>query len=130
MKSRRRGGFTVASLLLLTAIVAIYAASIMSVREMDPAPDPEQLAAIALAGFLFGIATGFFLGLFSGSTNRDIIFGIMEGAIFGPPTFVLLAVPDSLPVVLVGGVVLVGFAVVVRLLTPQPKPFHDADEPH
>lgn len=129
MKSRRRAGFTVASLLLLTAIVAVYAAAIMSAREMDPAPEPEQLAALALAGFFFGTVTGFFLGLFFGSTNRDMIFGAVEGAVFGPPTVVLLAVPDSLPVVLVGGVVLVGFAVIVRLFTPKTDPLHDANDP-
>lgn len=129
MKNPRRAGFTVASLLLLTAIVAVFAAAVMSARDMDPAPDPEELAACALAGFFFGTVTGFFLGLFFGRRNRDMIFGVVEGAVFGPPTFVLLAVPDSLPVVLVGGVVLVGFAVVVRLFTPRTNPLHDIDDP-
>ena len=129
MKHSRRAGFTVASLLLLTAIVAIYAAAIMSSRDMDPAPDPEALAGLAISGFLFGTISGFFFGLFFGDRNRDMLVGGVEGAVFGPPTLVLLAVPDSLPVVLVGGVVLVGFAVVIRLLTPSTAPQHDVDEP-
>ncbi len=129
MRSSRRAGFTVASLLLLTAIVAVYAAAIMTARDMDPAPQPEEFAAFAIVGFFFGTVTGFFLGLFFGNRNRDMIFGAVEGALFGPPTFVLLAVPDSLPVVLVGGMVLVGFAVTVRLLTPSTAPDHEADDP-
>ena len=103
VRSSRRAGFTVASLLLLTAIVAVYAAAIMTARDMDPAPQPEELAAFAIAGFFFGTVTGFFLGLFCGNRNRDMIFGVVEGGLFGPPTFVLLVIPDSLPVVLVGG---------------------------
>jgi hypothetical protein len=129
VRSSRRAGFTVASLLLLTAIVAVYAAAIMTARDMDPAPQPEEFAVFAIVGFFFGTLTGFFLGLFFGNRNRDMIFGVVEGALFGPPTFVLLAVPDSLPVVLVGGMVLVGFAVAVRLLTPSTAPDHEADDP-
>lgn len=129
MRSSRRAGFTVASLLLLTAIVAVYAAAIMTARDMDPAPEPAEFAAFAIVGFFFGTVTGFFLGLFFGNRNRDMVFGVVEGALFGPPTFVLLAVPDSLPVVLVGGMVLVGFAVAVRLLTPSTVPDHEVDDP-
>ncbi len=129
MKTSRRAGFTVASLLLLTAVVAIYAAAIMSARNMDPAPEVAELAAFALVGFFFGTLSGFFLGLFFGSRKRDIALGVAEGAMFGPPTCVLLAIPDSLPVVLVGGVVLVGFALVIRLLTPKPDASQDADHP-
>ena len=114
----RRSGFTVASLLLLTAVVAIYAAAIMSARTMDPAPEAEQMAVCGVLGFFFGTVAGFFLGLFFGNRNRDVLQGAVEGAVFGPGTVVLLAIPESLPVVLVGGVVLVGFAVIVRLLTP------------
>lgn len=125
----RRAGFTVASLLLLTAIVAVYAAAIMTARDMDPAPRLEEFAAFAIAGFFFGTVTGFFLGLFFGNHNRDMVLGVVEGALFGPPTFVLLAVPDSLPVVLVGGMVLVGFAVAVRLLTPRTVHDHEVDDP-
>lgn len=130
MQRSRRAGFTVASLLLLTAIVAVYAAAIMSARDMEPAPAPEELAFFGFVGFFFGTLTGFFLGMLFGNRNRDMILGAMEGAVFGPPTIVLLAVPDALPVVLVGGVVLVGFAVVVRLLTPSANPHHDSDDPH
>lgn len=119
MKKSRRAGFTVASLLLLTAVVAIYAAAIMSARNMDPAPDVEEMVGCAVLGFLFGTVAGFFLGLFFGNRNRDMVLGVVEGAVFGPPTVVLLVIPESLPVVLVGGVILVGFAVVVRFMTPS-----------
>ncbi|NLS94854.1 MAG: hypothetical protein GXX96_22090 [Planctomycetaceae bacterium] len=119
MRRSRRAGFTVASLLLLTAVVAIFAAAIMSARDMEPAPEWEALFFLALAGLVFGTVTGFFLGTFFGTQNRDMLLGIAEGALFGPPTLVLLAIPNSLPVVLVGGVVLVGFAVAVRYLKPR-----------
>ena len=128
MKRSRRAGFTVASLLLLTAIVAVYAAAIMSARDMEPAPDPSELAFCAILGLFFGTVTGFLLGMFFGSRSRDMLFGVVEGAVFGPPTVVLLAVPDGVPVVLVGGVVLVGFAVVVRLLTPSTEPRQGSDD--
>ncbi len=128
MKTSHRAGFTVASLLLLTAVVAVYAAAIMSARNMDPAPEVAELGAFALVGFFFGTLSGFFLGLFFGNRNRDMALGVAEGAVFGPPTCVLLAVPESLPVVLVGGVVLVGFALVIRLLTPAPNSHEEADD--
>ena len=128
MKRSRRAGFTVASLLLLTAVVAIYAAAIMSARNMDPPLEPEQAAGCAIVGFLFGSLAGFFLGLFVGTRNRDILLGAAEGAVFGPPTVLMLAIPESLPVVLVGGVVLVGFAVVVGFHTPGRGSTHETDE--
>lgn len=128
MKTTRRAGFTVASLLLLTAVVAVYAAAIMSAQNMDRTPELAELGGFALVGFFFGTLTGFFLGLFFGSQNRDVALGIAEGAVFGPPTFLLLAIPESLPVVLVGGVVLVGFALVVRLLTPRPDASHEVGD--
>jgi hypothetical protein len=124
VRTSRRAGFAVASLLLLTAVVAVYAAAIMSARNMDPAPDWAALGAFAVVGLAFGLVSGFFLGLFFGTQNRDMALGVAEGAVFGPPTVLLLAIPDSLPVVLVGGVVLVGFAVVVRYLSPR----RDADQ--
>ncbi|MHB8901965.1 MAG: hypothetical protein ACYC6Y_24680 [Thermoguttaceae bacterium] len=128
MKTSRRAGFTVASLLLLTAVVAIYAAAIMSARKMQAAPDPELIVGCAISGFLFGTVAGFFLGLLLGNRNRDMVFGVLEGALFGPPTAILLAIPESLPVVLVGGVVLVAFAVVVRFLTPGRAPDRDTGD--
>lgn len=124
----KRSGFTVASLMLLTAVVAIYAAAIMSARNMDPAPDPEELVAFGVLGFAFGTIACFFLALFLGKRKRDIALAIAEGAVFGPPTIILLAVPESLPVVLVGGVVLVGFALMVRFLTPKPTGGEETDE--
>ena len=42
-----------------------------------------------------------------------MVLGAVEGAIFGPPTLVLMAVPDALPVVLVGGVDIRGIDAVV-----------------
>lgn len=127
MRRSRRVGFTVASLLLLTAVVAIFAAAIMSARDMQPAPEWSDLAFFALAGLVFGPVAGFFLGMVFGSQNRDVLLGVAEGALFGPPTLVLLAIPNSLPVVLVGGVVLVGFAVAVRYLTPRHATEDSAD---
>ncbi len=128
MRTSRRAGFAVASLLLLTAVVAIYAAAIMSARNTDPAPEWAALGAFALVGLVFGLIGGFFLGLFFGTQNRDMALGVVEGAVFGPPTFLLLAIPDSLPVVLVGGVVLVGFAMVVRYLSPRRDACPDGDD--
>ncbi len=128
MKRLRRTGFTVASLLLLTAVVAVYAAAIMSARNMDPQPRAEQGVLLAVLGLFFGTITGLFLGMFFGTRNRDIVLGVLEGAAFGPPTVFVLAIPDSFPVVLVGGVVLVGFAVTVRFLSPRKDPRHEKDD--
>jgi hypothetical protein len=128
VRTSRRAGFAVASLLLLTAVVAIYAAAIMSARNMEPAPDWAELAAFGVVGLAFGLISGFFLGLFFGTRNRDMALGVVEGAVFGPPTVVLLAVPDSLPVVLIGGVVLVGFALVVRYLSPGRNASQEGDD--
>jgi hypothetical protein len=104
--------------LLLTAVVAVFAAAIMSARTMEPQPDIEAVVGFAVFGFVFGVTAGCFLGMYHGTRKRDIAIGVLEGALFGPPTFALMAIPNSLPVVLVGGVVLVGFALLIRLFSP------------
>jgi len=119
MKQLRHDGFTIASLLLLTAIVAIYAAGLMTIRRMDSTPDPLFFAVLAGVGLGVGVILGWALSVTHGARRRDVVIGTATGAVFGPPSAVLLAVPDSLPIVLVGSVVLIAFAIAVRMLSPN-----------
>jgi hypothetical protein len=114
----RRSGFAVSSLLLLTAVVAVYAAAVMSVQSMDPRPETEAIVGLAILGLVLGPGIGLFIALAQSTRRRDLAIGIVVGGLFGPPTVTILAIPDSLPVIMVGGVVLVGFALAIRLLNP------------
>ncbi len=122
MRRSRRAGFTVASLLLLTAVVATYAGAIMSLRNMDPPPEIETLVAYGVIGFFFGAISLSLVAVISGGKNRQMIAGALEGAFFGPPTALLLAIPESVPVLFVGAVILVGFAFAVRTLSSARAP--------
>ena len=124
MKRPRRAGFTVASLLLLTAVVATYAAAIMSVRNMDPIPEVETLAIFGGIGLFCGTISLSLVAVVSGGKGWQMFAGALEGAVFGPPTALLLAIPESVPVLLVGAVVLVGFAFAVRTLSSSRDPRH------
>jgi hypothetical protein len=117
----RRTGTSVASILLLTAVVAIYAAGISSIRTMDEPPPAEVVAILLIVGLLFGTICGAFLGAIGGKKKRDIAIGALSGAFFGPPSILLLALPDALPVILVGGVILVAFAFAVRFFSPKDR---------
>ena len=117
----RRTGTSVASILLLTAVVAIYAAGISSIRTMDEPPPAEAVGFLLIVGLLFGTICGAFLGAFGGKKKLDIAIGTLSGAFFGPPSILLLALPDALPVILVGGVVLVAFAFAVRFFSPKDR---------
>ncbi len=65
----RRTGTSVASILLLTAVVAIYAAGISSIRTMDEPPPAEVVAILLIVGLLFGTICGAFLGAIGGKRN-------------------------------------------------------------
>lgn len=120
MKSGRTG-IALASILLLTAVVAIYAAGIVSLRTMENPPPVEAVLFMLIVGLFFGTFAGAVMGAFTGTRKRDVAIGGVAGAVFGPPSVLLLALPDALPVVLVGGVVLVAFAFAVRFFSPKDR---------
>lgn len=117
----RCAGISLASILLLTAVVAIYAAGIVSIRTMEQPPPVEAVLFMLIVGLLFGTFSGGVVGAFSGTRKLDIALGALAGALFGPPSVLLLALPDALPVILVGGVVLVAFAFAVRFFSPKDR---------
>lgn len=123
----RRAGTSVASILLLTAVVAIYAAGIVSIRTMDDPPPGESVGVLLVVGLLFGTVCGAVLEALGGKKRLDLAVGAVSGAFFGPPSVLLLALPNALPMVLVGGVVLVAFACAARFFSPRDRPAPPGD---
>jgi len=114
-----RTTFSLASMLLLTGVVAIFLAAIrMGIVSPNP-PSEELIAAAGLAGLLGGWILGINIASRQASGLRGVFYGLAAGTVFGPPSVILLVMPRSLPVVAVGSVVLLVFALAARALSKQ-----------
>jgi len=111
----RRAGFSLASILLLTVVVAVFAAGIASVLTRWSGANRWLLLATAGGGMLIGIAVGVAVGLRQLRPVAGVVAGVPTGAIAGAGCGLLLAAPNLLPIVVVGSAVMVVFALVVRL---------------
>jgi hypothetical protein len=125
-------GFSLASLLLLTAVVAVFLAAICTVwlhSDRDRArPDvyagpnlDEALLAISVMG---GLMVGSLVGLVIGASRvrplRGAFLGTFVGMIAGAASGALLAVPGKMLPLGVGSLVIVLFGAVVRYYSGGP----------
>ncbi len=107
-------GYSLASIFLLTIVVAVVSAAAgTAVLDRDRF-NPETLAVCAIIGGVVGLPVGAAVGL--GRTQRagGTLLGIAAGVVAGAVAGGLLSLPGKLPALAVGSVVLVAFAVVVR----------------
>jgi hypothetical protein len=127
-----RRGFSLASLLLLTAVVAVFLAAICSAW-LRPDADQEQADVFAEAnpdepllavGVVGGMAVGWLVGLVIGACQvrplPGAILGMLVGMIAGAASGALLAVPGNVLPIAVGSLVIVLFGVVVRCCSGRP----------
>ena len=127
-----RKGFSLASLLLLTAVVAVFLAAICTIwLQPDrgrPQPDvpagPRLNEALAvgcgIGGLIAGAVVGLVIGVNQARPLRGAFLGTCVGMIAGAASGVLLAVPDKTLPIAVGSLVIVLFAAVVRRYSSRP----------
>ena len=136
-----RNGFSIATLLLLVAVVAIFLAAAettwLKVDKLDrtrpptsfwmPAePSPFERQVEALAGRAVGGAIiGMFSGLVAGVMQSRRFFGTLlavpVGAVGGALAAALFTQPENVLLVVVGSVVLVLLGVVVQVFSRHPR---------
>lgn len=118
-------GFSVASVLLLTAAVAVVLASLkVAVGQGEDLGSYEgttlQQIAVAAAGL-----AAIVLGIVAGATWRTPAIGILVGFVLGwfggASAGLLLASPRAAPVLVGGAAVIVAFGLTVRLLSARGK---------
>jgi hypothetical protein len=134
-------GFSVATLLLLTAVVAIGLAASQTIwqqvdkldRTAPPryywgprqsSPFEERMEELAWRG-VAGAVVGLFVGIAVGATRPRPILGVLlalpVGMCWGGLVGAALTEPESVLVVAVGSTLLILFAVVIRALSRRPK---------
>ena len=110
----RRAGFSLASILLLTAVAAIFLGATRTLVVDQPNVDEDLLGLRGAAGVIVGLFVGLAVGLTQPRPFRACLLTAPIGTIAGAGAAVLLALPANLPVVAVGSLVLVVFGLVVR----------------
>jgi hypothetical protein len=128
----RRRGFSLASLLLLTAVVAVFLAAICTLRLHQDAEasqpqgyaGPNPYEALAVVAGMGGMLVGLFVGLVIGAGQLrplwGICLGVFVGMITGTASGVLLAAPGKMLPILVGSLLIVLFGAVVRRYSGRP----------
>ena len=116
-----KAGFSLASLVLFTVVVAVAMASLRMAIVHGDRLDDEAMVAIGILGVVLGAAVGLVVGLKQPRPVLGTVVGLFGGAAAGPLTLVLVATPECLLVIAVGSVILIGFAVVVRRFS-APRP--------
>lgn len=113
-------GFSVASILLLTAAVAIFLAALRTVAVEPSAIPGDQLGLRAISGILIGTFVGLGMGLTRPRRRWGIPLGLLTGWFVGGAAGSLFADPRNLPLAVIGSLVLIVLGVVVRAGSSRP----------
>jgi len=118
-----RSGFSIASGMLLTAVIAVWvAAARMGV--MHGLRDWEAAVTLAgIAGLVLGGIVGIVVAVGFHPRPAAVAVGLPVGMVAGTLAGLFSVMPASLPVLAVGGLVLIAFAGAVRGLSKR----HDGD---
>jgi hypothetical protein len=115
----KQTGFSLASILLLTVVVSIYAGGLRTAVTDPRGVEEELLGMLGVVGLVIGGIVGVTIGGRYGPENRGPAIGLLAGFAFGAPSMILAAVPRSLPVIAVGSLLLIGFAALVRVFSAR-----------
>jgi hypothetical protein len=122
-------GFSVATLLLLTAVVAIgaaaartiFVASEQTIEEGGYWSSEVQEAGLrAVAGGMIGLLVGIGIGATRPRPVAGVVLGILVGGCVGAFAGGVLADSRNLPVAAIGSALLLLVGIVVRVLSPRP----------
>jgi hypothetical protein len=137
-----RHGFSIAAVLLLTAVVAIALASVQTmVMELDKleqtgqtqyynrgyqtrSPYQESLDELGMRSFggaIIGLFVGVVVGVGRPRPFFGVLFGIPFGAITGGVSGGVLIAPCNLPLVAIGSAVLILLGLMVRKFSHRPE---------
>jgi len=134
-------GFSVATLLLLTAVAAIGLAAAQTTRlqvdRLDRTTPPqyywaprqpspfeqrvEELALRALAGGLVGMFAGIAVGATRPRPSLGVLLAVPIGRFAGALAGAVFTEPENVPVVAIGSALVVLLGVVVRTFSLRPK---------
>lgn len=130
-----RKGFSLASLLLLTAVAAVFLAGICTAWlppdrgrfgpegydvEVDADFDPGLVSLCVMGGLLLGSFVGLVIGVGQVRPVPGVFLATLVGGLFGAATGGLLAVPDKTLPITVGALLIVLFGTVVRRFSRGP----------
>ena len=119
-RTQQRAGFSLASILLLTVVVAVFAAGIGIVSKHPQCVHQGVFAVGTAVGGFVGIVVGVVIGRRQIRPGRGILVGVLAGWMAGAGCGALLAVPNSLWVIIVGSAVMIFFGLVVRYFSADP----------
>jgi len=109
-----RSGFSLASLLLLTVVVAIFAAGIGTSAKTFSLDNPGPLVACFVLGILLGALVGAVVGIRQGHSVGGVVISAFFGIGAGPTCMVFLTVHNNFLVVAIGSAVMLVFVAAVR----------------
>jgi hypothetical protein len=112
-------GFSLASVLLFTAVVAVLLAAVRMGLMVGEKPQTAIIAAAAGGGAVVGMAVGLAIGYREPRRLQSILLGLTGGSVAGPAAGVLMVLPAAAIAVLLGSLLLVLFAMVVRRLSAE-----------
>ena len=115
----KRNGFSLASILLLTAVVAIFLAAVRTAMVDEGPPDPAADMRGA-GGGIVGLFVGIGIGVTRTRRVLGIGLGILVGWFVGGAAGMLLSQAKTLPLVFIGSAVLIALGVVVRRFSSPP----------
>ncbi|NLX96190.1 MAG: hypothetical protein GXY83_08435 [Rhodopirellula sp.] len=108
--------FSMASVLLATALVAVVLAGLRTAASLSD-PKVDWIAFAGISGLLVGAVVGGEIGMAQPDRIRHGMLGATLGMMGGAVGGVMAAMPQCLPVVLLGAPILVGFAALMRRLS-------------
>jgi peptidoglycan/LPS O-acetylase OafA/YrhL len=114
-----RSYFTIAEIMLVIAIAAIFLAGFRVVAQDEAAVGPirELMILRAISGTVIGALIGIGIGKSRRRWIIGIIWGLVVGSISGFLAATLLSIPQNVTLAIVGAAVLVVGGIVVRLLS-------------
>ena len=113
MRNTNRNGFSLASLFLATAIVAVFLAAGSAAVKSDEYNEDVAIACVVF-GAVVGICVGGAMGMGRDKPIRWCLGGMFAGWYAGVASGLLLSTPGAWPTLSVGSLVLLLFGAVVR----------------
>ena len=120
----QRSTFSLASILLFTAVIAIFLAAARTVYDHCTQPELKQLDFLCGCDAAIGLIVGVWFGAMQPRPIRGVLVGIPLGFYAGGGAGNLFGAPQNLPLVAIGSAVLVLLGLLVRRYSARPAARH------